>query len=114
MERKKETVRKKKGTGYITLYTLPYCLHCRVLKSTLDKMEVPYIDINIDENEKLGDILEKEFQTTSWPIIQYFKKPDFPTITIVPGTSLATLENVRIFTTIEQALEILLNYYYEI
>ena len=113
MEIKKETVKEKKGVGKITLYTLPYCMHCKVLKSTLDKIGIPYRDINVDENELVGDRLEQTLQTESYPIIYLYKRPG-EHVYIVSKTNLESLSNVRIFTTIEQALEILLKYYYEI
>lgn len=103
----------KKGEGEITLYTLPYCQHCQVLKGTLDKLEVPYTDVNVDENEKMGDWLEDTLQTESFPII-YFKKREGEYIYILSETNLETLNGVRIFNTIDEALEILLQYYYEI
>ena len=108
-----KTVKEKKGVGKITLYTLPYCMHCKVLKSTLDKMDIPYRDINVEENELVGDRLEQTLQTESYPIIYLYKRPG-EHVYILSKTNLESLSNVRIFTTIEQALEILLKYYYEI
>jgi glutaredoxin len=110
-----KTVREKKGGGYIVTHTLPYCTHCKILKNTLTKMGIPFRDINIDENEKLGDELEERYQTTSWPIILFYPNgSDGRPIAIISGTNLETLDRVHIFNTIEQALEILLIHYYEI
>lgn len=103
----------KKGEGEITLYTLPYCQHCQVLKGTLDKLEVPYKDIDVDKDEKMGDWLEEHLQTESFPIIHFRKKPG-EYIYILSETNLENLTGVRIFNTIEEALEILLEFYYEI
>jgi glutaredoxin len=105
--------REKRGTGKITLYTLPYCMHCKVLKSTLDKIGVPYTDVDVEEKEKMGDWLEDNLKTESYPIIYYERVPG-EYVYILSKTNLESLSNVRIFTTIEQALEILLKYYYEI
>ena len=113
MELKKETVKEKKGVGKITLYTLPHCMHCKVLKSTLDKMDVPYKEVDVEEKEKMGDWLEDNLKTESYPII-YFERVPGEYVYILSNTNLESLSNVRIFTTIEQALEILLKYYYEI
>ena len=33
----------KKGEGEITIYTLPYCDYCSLLKDTLDKLEIKQI-----------------------------------------------------------------------
>jgi len=103
----------KKGEGEITLYTLPYCQHCQVLKGTLDKLEVPYTDVDVDTNVLMGDWLEAALKTESYPII-YFKKREGEYIYILSETNLETLNGVRIFNTIDEALEILLQYYYEI
>jgi glutaredoxin len=103
----------KKGEGEITIYTLPYCDYCSLLKGTLDKLEIPYTDVDIDVNVLMGDWLEENLKTESYPII-YFKKKDGEYIYILSETNLETLNGVRIFNTIEEALEILTQYYYEI
>ena len=103
----------KKGEGEITIYSLPYCDYCNLLKDTLDKLEIPYTDVNVDVNVLMGDWLEENLKTESYPII-YFKKRDGEYIYILSETNLETLNGVRIFNTIEEALEILTQYYYEI
>jgi len=103
----------KKGEGEITVYSLPYCDYCNLLKGTLDKLEIPYTDVDVDLNPIMGDWLEDNLKTESFPII-YFKKRDGEYIYILSETNLETLNGVRIFNTIDEALEILLQYYYEI
>lgn len=103
----------KKGEGEITVYSLPYCQYCNLLKGTLDKLEIPYTDIDVDTNPLMGDWLEENLKTESYPII-YFKKRDGEYIYILSETNLESLTGVRIFNTIEEALEILGQYYYEI
>ena len=103
----------KKGEGEITVYSLPYCQYCNLLKDTLDKLEIPYTDVNVDTNVLMGDWLEDTLKTESYPII-YFKKREGEYIYILSETNLETLNGVRIFNTIDEALEILLQYYYEI
>ena len=103
----------KKGEGEITIYTLPYCNYCSLLKGTLDKLEIPYTDVDVDINVLMGDWLEENLKTESYPII-YFKRRDGEYIYILSETNLETLNGVRIFNTIEEALEILTQYYYEI
>ena len=49
----------KKGEGEITVYSLPYCNYCNLLKDTLDKLEIPYTDIDVDTNVLMGDWLEE-------------------------------------------------------
>ena len=103
----------KKGEGEITVYSLPYCDYCNLLKGTLDKLEIPYTDINIDLNPLIGDHLEDTLKTESYPII-HFKKREGEYIYILSETNLESLNDIRIFNTIEEALEILTQYYYEI
>ena len=103
----------KKGKGEITVYSLPYCQYCNLLKGTLDKLEIPYTDVNVDLNPIMGDWLEDNLKTESFPII-YFKKRDGEYIYILSETNLESLNGVRIFNTIEEAIEILAQYYYEI
>jgi len=103
----------KKGEGEITVYSLPYCQYCNLLKNTLDKLKVPYTDVDVDKNTLIGDWLEDNLKTESYPII-YFKKREGEYIYILSETNLESLNGVRIFNTIEEALEILLQYYYEI
>jgi len=103
----------KKGEGEITVYSLPYCQYCNLLKGTLDKLEIPYTDVDVDLNPIMGDWLEDNLKTESFPII-YFKKRDGEYIYILSETNLESLNGVRIFNTIEEAIEILAQYYYEI
>tara|TARA_R110000822_G_scaffold185235_2_gene324439 strand:+ start:1140 stop:1469 length:330 start_codon:yes stop_codon:yes gene_type:complete len=104
---------KKKGKGKIILYTLPYCSHCQEIKLLLNQHEIPFNEIDIDANPALGDIIEEEQKTESYPIIYFQKKPgEF--IYLLSETDLVKLNNIRIFNTIDEALEILLQYYYEI
>tara|TARA_R110000822_G_scaffold3325_2_gene14764 strand:+ start:993 stop:1325 length:333 start_codon:yes stop_codon:yes gene_type:complete len=103
----------KKGEGKITVYTLPYCQHCQLLKGTLDRLEIPYTEVDVDINETMGDWIEEHLLTDSYPVI-YFKKHPGEYIYILSHTDLETPNGVRIFTTIDEAIEILLQYYYEI
>jgi len=103
----------RKGVGDITLYTLPHCTYCKVLKATLNKLGVPYTDVDVELNELMGDWLEENLKTESYPII-YIKKPSEKYIYILSETNLEKLNSVRIFNTIDEALEILLEFYYEI
>jgi len=103
----------KKGEGEITVYSLPYCDYCNLLKGTLDKLEIPYTDIDVDINVLMGDWLENHLKTESYPII-YLRKSPGEYIYILSETNLEKLNSVRIFNTIEEAIEILAQYYYEI
>ena len=103
----------KKGEGEITIYSLPYCDYCNLLKGTLDKLEIPYTDVDVDTNVLMGDWLEDNLKTESYPII-FFRKHPGEYSYILSETNLESLNGIRIFNTIEEALEILTQYYYEI
>jgi len=103
----------RKGKGKITLYTLPYCDYCKVLKQSLSHLLIPFNDIDVDQNPKLGDDIEEKLKTETYPIIHFQKQPG-EYIYILSETNLETLNDIRIFNSIEEALEILLQYYYEI
>jgi glutaredoxin len=103
----------KKGTGEITLYTLTHCDYCRTLKGVLTDLNIPFQEVDIDVNETMGDWIEEHLLTDSYPVI-YFKKRPGEYVYILSHTDLETLNSVRIFNTIDEALEILLQYYYEI
>ena len=103
----------KKGKGEITLYTLTHCDYCRTLKWALTDLKIPFQEVDVDINETMGDWIEEHLKTDSYPVI-YFKKLPGEYIYILSHTDLEKLNGVRIFNTIEEALEILLQYYYEI
>ena len=103
----------RKGVGDTTLYTLTDCIYCKTLKQALSNLEIPFKDINVDENEYMGDWIERQLKTESYPVIHFVKRPG-EDIYILSHSDLEKLGGVRIFNTIEEALEILLSYYYEI
>lgn len=113
LEKKKMEEIGKGGKGEITLYTLPYCNYCQALKQVLKKLSVPFKDIDVEKLYYIGDQIEQRLQTESYPII-YCKKTEKEYIYILSETNLEVLNNIRIFNTIDEALELLLNYYYEI
>ncbi len=103
----------KKGVGNITLYTLTHCLYCNTLKKALNHLNVPFREIDVDENEYMGDWIERNYKNEGYPVINFTKRPG-EEIYILPDSNLENMGSNRIFTTIEEALEILLEFYYEI
>ena len=104
---------RKKRVGEITLYTLSECKFCQAIKGALTQLRIPFKDIDVEENELAGDHIEMKLQTQSYPIL-FLKKPRGEYIYILSETDLEKLINIRIFNTIEEALELLLEYYYEL
>ena len=79
--------------------------------SDLVGKEVPLLAV--EENEYMGDWIERNLKTESYPVIYFTKRPE-EGFYILPSSDLDKLGSNRIFNTIEEALEILLTYYYEI
>jgi len=102
-----------KGGGDITLYTLTHCAYCITLKKALNHLKIPFNEIDVDENEYMGDWIERNLKTESYPVIYFTKRPE-EGFYILPSSDLENLGGNRIFNTIEEALEILLEFYYEI
>jgi len=113
VRKRKKGKMEKKGRGEITLYTLTYCKYCQALKKVLKEMSIPFKEVDVDKNEKMGDWLEHNLKTYSYPII-FCQKTSKEYIYILPDTNLEVLNQVRIFNTIDEALKLLLTYYYEI
>jgi glutaredoxin len=42
----------------VTLYSAPWCGDCRIAKRFLDEQQVPYTEINIDEDEEAAQRVE--------------------------------------------------------
>ena len=103
----------KKGVGNTTLYTLTDCTYCKRLKQALSNLKVPYREVDVDQNEYMGDWIERNLKTESYPVIHFAKRPGGD-VYILSQSNLDKLGSNRIFNTIEEALEILLSYYYEI
>jgi len=102
-----------KGVGDTTLYTLTDCIYCKTLKQALSNLKVPYREVDVDQNEYMGDWIERNLKTESYPVIHFTKRPG-EELYLLPNSDLEKLGSNRIFNTIEEALEILLEYYYEI
>jgi len=102
-----------KGVGDTTLYTLTDCIYCKTLKQALSNLKVPYREVDVDQNEYMGDWIERNLKTESYPVIHFTKRPG-EELYLLPNSDLEKLGSNRIFNTIEEALEILLSYYYEI
>tara|TARA_B100001063_G_scaffold244215_1_gene276481 strand:- start:773 stop:1090 length:318 start_codon:yes stop_codon:yes gene_type:complete len=104
---------RKKGVGEITLYTIDDCKFCQATKGALSHLRIPFKNIDVEENEHMGDYLERHLKTEFYPII-FFRKSEEEYVYILSETNLEELNHIRIFNTIEEAIEILLKYYYEL
>ena len=60
------------GLVQVVTFTLDGCGACMELKKELGKNGIPFTNITIDD--RLGDILEKEYMTESYPIVVIMEK----------------------------------------
>lgn len=97
----------KKDNTVLTLYTLKNCIYCNWLKGKLNEDNIKYNEIIIDDgkiyNDMLGDSLEKEYQTESYPIIEITNKFNNK-ISFISKTNLAPTKNIIIFESIEELI----------
>lgn len=43
----------------VTLYSAPWCGYCRIAKRLLDEQQVPYTEIDIDQDEEAAQRVEQ-------------------------------------------------------
>jgi glutaredoxin len=68
----RETGGERKGVIQVVTFTLEGCGACMELKKELGENGVPFTNITIDD--RLGDILEKEYMTEHYPIVVILEK----------------------------------------
>jgi len=79
----------------ITIYTLKNCPICKFLKGELEGRKREYNEIEIEDNNKIGDNLEYKFGTTTYPIFQISDRDTV--LTFLRETDLESPKNVIIF-----------------
>ena len=68
----RETGGERKGVIQVVTFTLEGCGACMALKKELGEQGIPFTNITIDD--RLGDILEREYMTQSYPIVVIMDK----------------------------------------
>jgi glutaredoxin len=93
----------KRGGGMmeITLYTLEMCNRCNEIKDELDKRGIRYQNINISNNDRLGDTLEDVYKCSSYPMVLKNN------IMFLPYTSLPITPNIKIYNSIAELIQLL-------
>lgn len=88
----------------LIIYTLKNCIICNQLKSQLRELNIDFTDIIIDDgsvrNYELGNQLEFQYETTTYPIL-FFKSPK---MVFLSKTDLEEQKNLFIFQDIEQLI----------
>jgi glutaredoxin len=101
------------GIEVIT-FTLGGCRACSELKEILHKEEIDFKNIDIDDNERLGDALEREYLTEYYPIVQIVnKETKSPYYIFLTNSQLKGFKIVK-WNTIPELIKKLKNTLYEI
>ena len=112
----RDITKNKKSKCKVVVYAMKECSHCNLLIYLCEHYNIrnfKAVDVLAPANKKIVELLEDKLKTDKYPIILCKKSPnDF--LYIVSQTDLGPKKTVRTFDTIEEALEILLQYYYEI
>ncbi|MBI2046847.1 glutaredoxin family protein [Candidatus Pacearchaeota archaeon] len=53
----------------IIVYTLPYCGHCKELKAFLNRKNIEFKDINVEENNKAAEEIIGKTGQSGFPVI---------------------------------------------
>lgn len=53
----------------IIVYTLPYCGHCKALKAFLNRKNVEFDDINVEEDNKAAEEIIGRTKQSGFPVI---------------------------------------------
>ena len=53
----------------IIVYTLPYCEHCKALKGFLNKKNIKFEDINVEEDDEAADEIIEITGQDGFPVI---------------------------------------------
>ncbi len=103
----------RQGLEVIT-FTLGGCRACSELKEMLHKEEIDFKNIDIDDNERLGDALEREYLTEYYPIVQIVnKETKSPYYIFLTNSQLKGFKIVK-WDTIPELVKKLKNTLYEI
>lgn len=94
----------------MVMFTLGGCEHCKRLREGLDTLNIPYTNIDVSINDKLGDTLEETFKCTSYPMV-LLKEPI--QITWLPETELLTSTTIRTYNNIYELIDEIFNIFNE-
>lgn len=88
----------------LIIYTLKNCIICNQLKGELKKLNIDFIDIVIDDgsakNYELGNQLEFQYETNSYPIIYFLSSKTV----FLTKTDLEEHKRLIIFNNLEELI----------
>ena len=80
------------------IYTLSGCKYCDELKRGLNKEGIGYTDVNVSNNDELGDKIEALYGCENYPMVA-LKYPQ--QIVWIPQATLVHSPTIKMYTTIE-------------
>lgn len=78
----------------IIVFTLNGCFHCKNLKNRLNELEIPFIDVEIGENQKLWDQVVEQTGHNVLPTIFIKKENTEEGPVYVPGRDYQTEDEI--------------------
>lgn len=91
------------------IYTLEGCKYCELLKKGLDTEGIRYTDVNISQNDILGDKIEEMWGCENYPMVE-LKYPQH--IVWIPQPSfIHSPLHIKMYTTIEYLINQIKSYY---
>lgn len=104
-----------KNNPTLILYTLQNCYQCSYLKGELKQLGIDYTEVIIDDgsikNKNLGDNLELNFKTKSYPIIGYSQFNPTKSNFFISKTDLEEQKGIIIFQDINDLLNKIKQHY---
>ena len=96
------------GTYEMSVLTLKNCIYCNWLKGKLSELGIQYKEFIIDDgteyNNTLGNVIEKDYKTENYPIVQLYLKPEMKLINFISKTDLEPRDGICIFDTIDELI----------
>ena len=78
----------------IIIFTLNGCLHCKNLKNRLTELEMPFIDVEIDQNQKLWDQVVEQTGHNVLPTVFIKKENTEDGPVYIPGRDYQTEDEI--------------------
>ena len=78
----------------IVIFTLNGCLHCKNLKNRLNELSIPFIDVEIGQNQKLWDQVVEQTGHNVLPTVFIRKENTEEGPVYVPGRDYETEDEI--------------------
>jgi glutaredoxin len=86
----------------IITFTIEGCGYCEELKVGLNRKGIRYKNIDVSNNNEIGDMIESTYKCTRYPMV-VFHSPNRSLIWL-PETTLLSSPNIKIYNNINQII----------